>query len=237
MIMKPAYFKGIFKKSQLIFDSVENPFEDYYIVKFIPKGKLIWKAGEHGIFSFGGYRIKGKNSRVFSIASIPDEGFLTIGTRTGEKASGFKKRLIGLKKGDEVNLRGPLGWFLLRNDFSPLLMVAGGVGITPIRALLKEIEKDNKRKVEVVYSSGTGFLFEDEIRQMAERNSQISLAFAKDRQETGKMVGEIAAKLRNGAYYYISGSPKMAKSVSKRIAGEGVSRGRIIYDPFYGYSK
>jgi len=232
--MKFSHFKGIFKKTSLTVDSVKNPFGDYYVARLLPKDKLTWKAGEHGVFSLPGHNVEGKKTRVFSLASIPEEGYLTIGTRIGKKASGFKEKLIGLKKGDEMNSRGPFGWFLLRDETSPVVMIAGGVGITPIRALLKEMEKGNERQVEVVYSSGNGFLFEEEIKAIAEKDPGIKLHFTKSREETGEAVGEIAKRLKNKAYYYVSGNPKAIRHIKKGIACQGVSRGRIINDPFYG---
>ncbi|HKL11943.1 MAG TPA: FAD-dependent oxidoreductase [Clostridia bacterium] len=235
MNMRISDFKGITKRSIATVDSIENVFGDYYIAKLIPQEGLVWLPGEHGVFTIPGRKTEGKKWRAFSVASIPEEGFLMIGTRTGTRISGFKKQLIGLENGDELNLRGPFGWFLLRDDYSPLVMIAGGVGITPIRALLMELGKGNNREVEVVYSSGPGYLFEDEIKLIAEKDPRIKLNFMKGRDETREKIYEITKRFKSDAYYYVSGNPKMVKETKNLIKGEGIKGGRVINDPFYGY--
>ncbi|MDA3847237.1 MAG: hypothetical protein PF505_11955 [Vallitaleaceae bacterium] len=40
--MRMSDFKGLFKKSYAVIDSVENPYGDYYIVKVIPETDVQW---------------------------------------------------------------------------------------------------------------------------------------------------------------------------------------------------
>lgn len=232
--MKISDFKGLLKKSEVIVESVSNPFDDYYVVMMNVAEGMSWRPGEHGVFTLPDFKIDGKKWRAFSIASIPEEKFLIIGTRSGENISEFKKQLIALKKGDKIGLRGPFGWFVLKDRKSPLVLIAGGVGITPIRGILKELEKENIRQVEIIYSSREGYLFEDELKQIAEKDERVNLNLTRSREETQDKIGEIAKRFKNDAYYYVSGNPKMIKGTKKQILGEGVKGGRIINDPFYG---
>ncbi len=233
--MKLSDFKGIFHKSSAFFESAENVHGDYYIIKLKPQPNISWRPGEHAAFTLPGAGVKGKKWRAFSIASIPGEGVILIGTRTGKTPSSFKQHLINMKKGDKVNIYGPLGWFVFQDDTSPMVLIASGVGITPIRALLKELEKGSKRRVEIIHAARGYHLFEDELKSIAKKNDKIRLCLTANRELTGEAVTKLAQRYGSNAYYYISGSRKVIKSIRKTIKSAGINRGRIITDPFFGY--
>ena len=88
--------------------------------------------------------------RTFSISSPPnDEGHLSIAVRVPEKSSSFKKALLALKPGQTVHGTGVGGDFVLPEDASvPLLLVAGGIGITPF---LSQLRHHQDRDAVLVY--------------------------------------------------------------------------------------
>lgn len=233
--MKITDLKGIFKTSILTMVKVENKYGDYYQITMKPESGVTWNPGEHGIFKLPDAKVKGKKWRVFSIASIPKEGVMIIGTRTGKDISSFKKALIAMKEGDQVSIRGPFGWFKVQDASSPMVMVAGGVGITPIRALLKQLEKDQARPIEVLYSSSDYHLFDDDIQAMASKNKKIVIHKTHSREETQAALASLVAKYKGQAYYFLSGSQPFIKGIKKQITGSGVKGNRVINDPFIGY--
>lgn len=92
--------------------------------------------------------------RVFSIASAPAEsGLVRIGTKVPEDPSTFKQALDRLPEGSVVSATSIAGDFLLPHRTStPLLLVAGGIGITPFASQLAELPVDHGRDIVVVYS-------------------------------------------------------------------------------------
>ncbi len=233
--MKLKDFKGIFNKSTATVISVENVSADYWIVKLKPAEGVAWIPGEHGIFTFPEKDFAGKKWRAFSIASIPDEGYMMIGTRTGDQPSSFKKKLTALKPGQTVKVRGPFGWFTLKDKSSPIVFIAGGVGITPVRALLKEMEKKNQRIVDLVHVSSDHFLFRDNIEGIAAANPKLNLHYARTPDETKAALKQLSAVNGDKAYYYISGSLGMMRSIRKLLKKENIKGSRFIHDPFLGY--
>jgi ferredoxin-NADP reductase len=235
MKMKLSDFKGLFKKSMLTIESVRNTYGDYYEIKLKPEAGVSWSPGEHGIFRLPNNKVEGKKWRGFSVASVPEEGVMTIGTRTGKEISSFKKELISMKKGDQVSIRGPFGWFRIQDSITPMVMVAGGVGITPIRALLKQMENDLSRPVELVYISSDYYLFEDEIQAIVSSNEKITLYKISKREETSAALAKLTTKYESNAFYYVSGSQPFIGAIKKQITAKGVKKNRIINDPFLGY--
>ncbi len=232
--MKISDIKGFCNKRELEFISARNVNKDYWVISLKPQGEMKWNAGEHGIFTIPGKKIKGRGWRVFSLASIPEEGKVIIGTRTGETVSGFKKTLLEMKTGEKVNLRGPFGWYKLRTDERQIVMVATGVGITPDRALLHELVKHPEVNAELVHS-GEYHLFREELEKTASDMKRLKLHYTGDRRETALAVDRIATKYGNSAKYYVSGSMKAIKSIKKNLKKAGIKSRNMINDPFLGY--
>lgn len=92
--------------------------------------------------------------RVFSIASAPtDRDLVKIGTKVPEQPSTFKQALDGLAEGTVVTATSVAGDFLLPGDpRTPLLLVAGGIGITPFASQLGDLPRDHGRDIVLVYS-------------------------------------------------------------------------------------
>ena len=78
-------------------------------------------------------------TRPFTLASAPAEKVVKITTRISNDPSEFKKALLELKQGMKISMSGPVGSFYLK-DNSPTLLIAGGIGITPFRSIVKQIE-------------------------------------------------------------------------------------------------
>jgi ferredoxin-NADP reductase len=97
--------------------------------------------------------------RTFSIASAPgDDRVMRIGVRVSEPASSFKKALLDLEPGTQVSATAVGGDFLLPADTRrPLLLVAGGIGITPFVGHLEQIAAEpGERDVVLVYAVTSG---------------------------------------------------------------------------------
>ncbi|MET0931136.1 MAG: FAD-dependent oxidoreductase [Aeromicrobium sp.] len=92
--------------------------------------------------------------RTFSISSPPDdEGRFSFALRVPEKSSSFKKALLALEPGDTVHGTGVGGDFVWPADPAvPLLLVAGGIGITPF---LSQLRHESARDAVLVYGASS----------------------------------------------------------------------------------
>ncbi|MFT7110638.1 MAG: ferredoxin-NADP reductase [Psychrobacter glaciei] len=128
-------------------------------------------------------------SRYFSISSSPEyfkqTGLIEISIRIQENGR-ITPWLIGaLNKGSVVNLSQAQGEFILPRAGKPLLMIAGGSGITPIRSMLQQLAttKDTnlypQRDVTLLFyaRSANHFLFEKELAAIQANNSWLTVHF------------------------------------------------------------
>ncbi|MFA4954041.1 MAG: FAD-dependent oxidoreductase [Patescibacteria group bacterium] len=114
---------------------------------------------------------------AYSIASSPEESkdkiLLAIKLREG-----FTRRIKDLRAGDIVGIQGPFGAFTPRDSDTPLVMLAGGIGITPLRSMVRAFEK-SERPMTLIYSNRdrASLTFEKELRESAARNPHFHLIF------------------------------------------------------------
>lgn len=95
--------------------------------------------------------------RSFSITSAPGEDTLRLGVKFYEPSSSFKKALRELKKGMVIEATGISGDFTLPKDaLTPLVYIAGGIGITPFISHLQALKRTKEvRDIVLLYSIST----------------------------------------------------------------------------------
>jgi ferredoxin-NADP reductase len=79
------------------------------------------------------------SARTFTIASAPGEPLVQITTRLSTSPSTFKQALCSLSPGSVVEASSPGGQFVYTDAARPAVFIAGGIGITPFRAILSDL--------------------------------------------------------------------------------------------------
>jgi ferredoxin-NADP reductase len=100
---------------------------------FEPAAPLRFRPGQYVEMSLPHRKTDARGGRrVFSIASAPDSPVVSIGLKTPTPGSSFKAALQTLEPGTTVRATTVGGDFLLPSDpAAPVLLAAGGIGITP----------------------------------------------------------------------------------------------------------
>jgi NAD(P)H-flavin reductase len=111
-------------------------------------------SAKPGQFNMVGY--PGVGEAPISLSSTVSDGRFQHTVRAVGKVTEFIERF---RKGDELSLRGPYGssWPLENTYGGDVLLVAGGVGIAPLRPVVQEIliKRDSFGKVTLIYGSRT----------------------------------------------------------------------------------
>src|SRR6056297_2168055 len=227
------------KNTALIFKEWIKETSDIYSFIFEVPETFDWLPGQHGIFRFKEeIPMEGKDFRIYSFASIMEENKMLFSTRIVEEPSDFKKNLLELEPGDVMTVDQARGKFLLKDYSRPTLIMAGGIGITPVRAFVKEIE-DKKPKINdltILYSDDRGeFAYEDVFNKTKEKYQGLTIDLIGDRELFTDKIDAYAKDMVNESLYYISGTPGMVNFITETLVGFGVKKENIVTDSFAGY--
>ncbi len=174
-----------------------------------------------------------KNTRAFSISTSPTEDFLMITTKKG--ISLFKKHLFSLKPGNLIKSSHPAGTFIL-DEMSPAVFIAGGIGITPFRSMVK-YAVDNKLKtpITLIFSnSNENFLFKDELDLWQKSLPKLKIIYHNSI-EKGRLTKLYPIPYTLYPIYYLAGSHSFVNAMEKILLEMGIDQTNIRYDRFDGY--
>jgi ferredoxin-NADP reductase len=220
------------ERFELEFLSMSVIGNDYYAFNFkIPKG-LHFLEGQYGIFRHVDKEIEGRAMRAFSIASSTFEDELKVAVKITENPSDFKQKMLELKSGDKMLFDGPTGHFTLEKDVDAVY-IAGGIGITPIRSILKFCEKTgSKNRNELIYSEAYKvYPFKEELDEM----DFVKIHYKNTIENTQEIIDELSLELSNDAVYYVCGSPGFITGIKERLIQNGIRDDRVKFDRFSGY--
>jgi ferredoxin-NADP reductase/Na+-transporting NADH:ubiquinone oxidoreductase subunit NqrB len=222
-------------------DFIFNP--NYKKFAYIPGQYMEWTLPHEGTDSRG-------NRRYFTLASSPTEPDIRIGIKFNDQGSSFKEALLKINHETPIVASQVSGNFVMPKDpKQKLIFIAGGIGVTPYRSMVKYLlDTNEKRPITMLYSVRTArdFAYKD--------------VFERAREELGlKMVYVITdespspgsysyANIINAAMikkevpdfqqclFYISGTQSMVKAMQTMLHNLGLPKHRVIVDYFSGYA-
>jgi len=143
------------EKVKIAFNTYDFVFKKERDFSFRPGQYMEWTLPHSNIDNRG-------NRRYFTIVSSPTEENMRIGVKFYSNGSSFKRALIRMKEGDVITASQISGDFVLpKKTKKKIVFLAGGIGITPFRSMLKNIiDKKEERDVILLY-------FVDSIKDIA----------------------------------------------------------------------
>jgi len=192
------------------------------------------------------------NTRGFSINSAPDEPELVFTTRLRDTA--FKRVLRSMPLGTGVQIDGPFGNFTLHGkDSRPAVLLAGGIGITPFRSIVRRAAREKlAHRILLFYANRRpeDAPFLDELYGFERENRRFTFVPTMTRihdssapwtGETGRIdPGMILRHTRRSAahanaIYYIAGPPQMVAGLHSIVSSLGIDEDDIRIEDFAGY--
>ena len=195
------------------------------------------------------------NTRGFSINSAPDEPDLVFATRLRDTA--FKRVLATMPLGTEIKGDGPFGDFTLHNDVRrPAVLLAGGIGITPFRSIVRWAVHDRLPHTMLLFYANRrpeDAPFLDELAGLMRENpsftfvptmTQVNGSQQPWNGETGHITYELIERYLKRAQasgkpsdpvYYVAGPPAMVVALRTTLNEAGIDDDDIRTEQFTGY--
>jgi len=186
--------------------------------------------------------------RSFSVANPPnEEGILELHVR--RVPDGYLTNYVfeGMRERDLLRFEGPLGTFFMRDgdDDRPMILVAGGTGFAPIKAIVEHALAEGVRRPMHVFWGARAFrdLY---LRELAESwaaghghvrfTPVLSEPAAEDHWdgETGWVHEAVTRAYPDLSAYqvYASGPPPMIEALKRTLPGHGLPGDQLFYDSF-----
>jgi ferredoxin-NADP reductase len=176
----------------------------------------------------------------YSIASAPSEtareGWIEFLVKV-DGSTRFGASVDTLTAGTRIDVTGPVGAFTADGvpSGAPMLFVAGGTGIAPLRSMIRQaVDEGHRGPLSLVYSSRTPdeFAYLADLQELSEAGRlalTLTLTGASDdwlhaRGRAG--IGHLSRHVEPGLVAFVCGPPAMVLEIPAALASLGVTRDR-----------
>lgn len=226
-------------------DHIETVARNIKTFWFAPEKPVRYVAGQFTEFHLPLDKADERGTKHwFTLSSSPTEPLLGITTKfTPGAGSRFKDFLAGLTPGANLSLAEPMGDFVLPQDKGiPLLFIAAGIGVTPMRSMVKWLaDTGEKRDIHLVYAarSSKELAFIDLFEAYPLKFTPLITEPDKDwHGETGMLTTTRIMKFAETQpkpLVYISGPEPMVEQFVEELQKLGIDKHRLVTDYFPGY--
>ncbi len=173
--------------------------------------------------------------RPFTFTSLPNNDFIEFTIKTYPSHNGVTQQLLLLTQGDELIIHDVFGDIIFKDEG---IFIAGGAGVTPFIAILKQLENENKignNKLIFANKTRADIILEEKFKIMLGKNF---INILSDEEYADYEHGYISADLikkhidTSTKYFYLCGPEPMMQAVEKHLFSLGVEPGLIVKESF-----
>ncbi|RAP74192.1 NO-inducible flavohemoprotein [Paenibacillus montanisoli] len=130
--------------------------------------------------------------RQYSLSDAPGKPYYRISVKREDALPGKPEGKVStylhetVQEGDVLWLSAPAGDFTLdRNDERPIVLISGGVGLTPLVSMLADLSETNRtnRRVTFIHAAqhGNVHALRSQVEELAQRSPQVSVYWCYDK--------------------------------------------------------
>lgn len=224
---------------KLTLHSLHHELPDVTTFAFRPEQEIVWEAGQYMHYILPHDQADDRGiERWFTISSAPFEKEIRITTRfSGEQASSFKKALFALPVGATIEADGPEGDFTALESMDDFVFIAGGIGITPFRSMLLDLDNNGRTIKGTLYYANrdTNIVFKEELERLAIKHPDFIIKYVLSPEQIDEAYLKAALPDLGKPTIYISGPKPMVESLAKTLKDMGVPDAHLKLDDFPGY--
>jgi len=173
--------------------------------------------------------------RPFTFTSLNEWDHLEFTIKIYNDHNGVTNKLGTLHEGDELILHDIWGTIHYKSEG---VFIAGGAGITPFIAILRQLQKDGKLgNNKLIFSNRTSkdIILKDEFEKMLNGNFINTITQEKTEKYDNKKIDESYFKEKINdfsQYFYICGPDAMIESVKEQLLALGADEEKIVMEQF-----
>ncbi|RME77938.1 hypothetical protein D6774_02900 [Candidatus Woesearchaeota archaeon] len=191
------------------------------------KEPLNYKAGQYVMLAFEDAL---EQKRAFSILNTQGD-LLTLGI---QEHKDFTKRLFSSTAGERIAVFGPYGRFTLRSPHKNNIFIAGGIGITPLLSMLRELPEHANAHLFYCAKSPSHMAYLKEVRALP---FDVRLYFTRVESSLGKHSHITLEDIKtiphwSSSDYYICGPNALIDTFRSDLIAAGVKEDHIYSEDF-----
>ena len=171
--------------------------------------------------------------RPFTFTSLNEDPYLEFTIKSYADHDGVTKLIGGLQPGDELLIDDPWGAIEYKGEG---YFIAGGAGITPFIAILRQLHKENKIAGNKLFFSNKtpgDIIYEKELRSILGDNAIFIVTESGDKGYSKDYINAAFLDLHVDDYkkqFYICGPDPMIKSISDIVIHKGADPHAVIFE-------
>jgi len=171
--------------------------------------------------------------RPFTFTSLKNNDYLEFTIKIYDSHNGVTKELGKLKHGDELIIRDVWGAIEYKGEG---VFIAGGAGVTPFLAILKQLQVENKianNKLIFTNKFEKDIILKKEFNEMLGKNFINTLTDEKKEEyENGRIdYAFLKEKIDNfKQHFYVCGPPQFVTAISEALAQLGAKTDAIVFE-------
>jgi ferredoxin-NADP reductase len=225
---------------------------DLYDFIFVPQRRLAYAPGQYMEWTLGHNDPDSRgNRRYFTLASSPTETHLRLGIKFYPNSSSYKRSMLSMNGDSKIVAAQLAGDFTLpRNPHQKCVFIAGGIGITPFRSMIKYVLDTNQRRPIVLFYANrlvSEIVYKDVFDKAQTKLGIRTIYTLTDKRRVPATwngpVGHIDARMIRRevpdfrkCLFYLSGPNAMVISFEDTLVKMGVRKAQIKKDFFPGFA-
>jgi NAD(P)H-flavin reductase len=191
--------------------------DDKAVIRLTPREPFVYMAGQYVELTFAG-----NEPRFYSLANAPGRDFLEIHIKDNMRGGAGTYAMRNLKAGELVKGKGPFGGCIFEKTSNDIVLIAGGMGISPLKAIIEEaVNQQHIGAIRLYWGTNSedDLYIDAELNELRNLNNNFFYHHTCSSPVTEKIL-EVESNM-NCAEVYIAGPPAMVAACIPVLMGKG----------------